>query len=167
MISQISERYPHKHGDRIIASDDETDDAKAPFIQKLFGILGIYYTLLESLKRVSLGIVAGAHLDDWSSKLPTIVLLSITCFQLPFLVLKKPFIKKKVQLVGIISVACEVGIFTLCLVLLEKEFSVREETKIGIFMIILFLVGYFALMINECMLCIEMPSSWMVPKSLF
>ncbi|XP_031287788.1 uncharacterized protein LOC116146511 isoform X2 [Pistacia vera] len=149
MLSQISGGNPHKRGDRIIASDDEIEDAEAPFIQKLFGILRIYYTLLESVKRVLLGIVAGAYIDDWSSKSPTIVLLSITCFQLFFLVLKKPFIKKKVQLVEIISVACEVGIFTLCLVLLEKEFSVGEETKIGIFMIIVFLIGYFALLMNE------------------
>ncbi|XP_044485980.1 uncharacterized protein LOC123211359 isoform X2 [Mangifera indica] len=150
MLSQISGSNPHKHGDHIIDSDDETEDAEAPFIQKLFGILRIYYTLLESVKRVSLGILVGAsYMDEWSSKSRTIVLLSITCFQLFFLVLKKPFIKKKVQLVEIISVACEVGIFTLCLVLLEKEFSVEEDTKIGIFMIILFLVGYFALMMNE------------------
>uniref|UniRef100_A0A7C9EAL4 Uncharacterized protein n=1 Tax=Opuntia streptacantha TaxID=393608 RepID=A0A7C9EAL4_OPUST len=41
--------------DRIIASDDETEDAEAPFIQKVFGILRIYYTLLESTRRFILG----------------------------------------------------------------------------------------------------------------
>lgn len=149
MLSQISEGSARKHGDRIIDSEDETEDAEAPFIQKLFGILRIYYTLLECLKRVSVGIMAGVYMDRWTSKIPSITLLCITSFQLFFLVLKKPFIKKKVQLVEIISVSSEVGLFATCLVLLEKEFSDSDRTKVGIFMIILFLVGYGAQMINE------------------
>lgn len=149
MLSQISGGNHHKQGDQIIASDDETEDAEAPFIQKLFGILRIYYTLLESMKRVSLGILAGAYMDDWSSRAPTVILLCITSFQLLFMVLKKPFIKKRVQLVEIISVSCQVGLFTICLVLSVKEFSAGKETKVGIFMIILFLIGFFAEMINE------------------
>ncbi|KAI9174383.1 hypothetical protein LWI28_016534 [Acer negundo] len=149
MLTQILAGNPHKQGDCIIASEDETEDAEAPFIQKLFGILRIYYTLLESIKRFFLGIVAGAYMNDWSNKTPTIILLSITSFQLFFLVLKKPFIKKRVQLVVIISVACEVGMFASCFVLLEKEFSAGAESKIGIFMVILFLVAFFASMTNE------------------
>ncbi|XP_042950589.1 uncharacterized protein LOC122282682 isoform X3 [Carya illinoinensis] len=149
MLSQISGGNPHRHGDRIIASDDETEDAEAPFIQKLFGILRIYYTLLESMRRVSLGIMAGAYQENWSSKTPTITLLCINSFQLFFLVLKKPFIKKKVQLVEIISVSSEVGLFATFLVLLEKEFSGMDETLVGVFMLILFLVGYIPQMMNE------------------
>ncbi|KAM7272613.1 hypothetical protein ACFE04_027276 [Oxalis oulophora] len=149
MLSQISGGNSQKRGDSIIASDDETEDAEAPFIQKVFGILRIYYTLLESVKRVTLGILAGAYLNNWSSRTPTILLLSITSFQLFFIILKKPFIKKKVQLVEIISVSCEVGLFATCYILLEKDLSYNEETKVGIFMIILFCVGFFAQMINE------------------
>lgn len=149
MLSQISGSNPRKQSDRIIASDDETEDAEAPFIQKLFGILRIYYTLLETVKRVSLGIIAGAYLDNWSSRTPTVFMLCITSFQLFFLVLKKPFIKKKVQLVEIISVSCEVGLFATCLVLLKKEFSAGSESKVGVFMILLFLVCFLAQMINE------------------
>ncbi|KAF2315900.1 hypothetical protein GH714_040695 [Hevea brasiliensis] len=62
MLTQISIGNPSKQSDRIIASDDETEDAEAPFIQKLFGVLRIYYTLLETIKRVTLGIVVGAYL---------------------------------------------------------------------------------------------------------
>lgn len=150
MLSQISGGNSNMHGDRIIASDDETEDAEAPVIQKLFGILRIYYTLLESMRRVSLGIMAGAYRENyWSSKTPTITLLCITSFQLFFLVLKKPFIKKKVQLVEIIAVSSEVGLFAICLVLLEKEFSDRNETIVGVFMLILFLVGYIPQMVNQ------------------
>ncbi|KAJ4840198.1 hypothetical protein Tsubulata_002949 [Turnera subulata] len=148
MLSQIA-GAPRKGMDSIIASDDETEDAEAPFIQKLFGILRIYYTLLESVRRVSLGIVAGAYLDNWSSKTPTIVLLCITFFQLFFLVLKKPFIKKKVQLVEIISLSCQVGIFATCFALSVKDLSTGVEAKVGSFMIALFLIGFLVQMINE------------------
>ncbi|KAK1565394.1 hypothetical protein Q3G72_025547 [Acer saccharum] len=103
----------------------------------------IYYTLLEFVKRICLGIVAGAYMNNWSSKSTTIILLSTTSFQLFFLVLKKPFIKKRVQLVEFILVAS-------CFVLLEKEFSAGAESKNGIFMVLLFLVAFFALMTNEC-----------------
>uniref|UniRef100_A0A1D1YIJ6 Glutathione transport system permease protein gsiD n=1 Tax=Anthurium amnicola TaxID=1678845 RepID=A0A1D1YIJ6_9ARAE len=149
MLSQISVGgNREKRGDRIIASDDETEDAEAPFIQKLFGILRIYYTLLESVKRVSLGLIAGSSLGR-SSKVPTLVALSITSFQLFFLVLKKPFIKKKVQLVEIISVASEVGVFASCLVLLQQDFSNAGERRVGIFMLAIFCIGFSAQMINE------------------
>ncbi|KAL6007060.1 hypothetical protein ACLOJK_032556 [Asimina triloba] len=149
MLSQIAGGNPGKRGDRIIASDDETEDAEAPFIQKLFGILRIYYTLLASVKRVALGIVAGAYLPDSSSKFPAAIMLSITSFQLFFLVLKKPFIKKRVQFVEIVSIAIEVGIFAVCLVLLEKDLSEAGEKKFGIAMLLLFMIGFLAQMINE------------------
>ncbi|CAK9156553.1 unnamed protein product [Ilex paraguariensis] len=149
MLLQISRGNLQRRGDKIIDSDDETEGAEAPFNQKLFGILRIYYTLLDSLKRVSLGIVAGASSGNWSGKSSAIILLCMTSFQLFFMVLKKPFIKKKVQLVEIISVCSEVGIFSTCLVLLEKEFSAREEMKIGIFMLSLFFLAFMAQMINE------------------
>lgn len=148
MLSQIS-IGTRKQRDRIIASEDETEDAEAPLIQKVFGILRIYYTLLESAKRVCLGIVAGFYSESWSSKTPTITLLCITSFQLFFLVLKKPFIKKKVQLVEIISVSTEVGLFAACFFLLEVQISTGDEIKIGIFMILLFLVAFMAQMANE------------------
>ncbi|XP_021615967.1 uncharacterized protein LOC110617477 isoform X3 [Manihot esculenta] len=149
MLSQISMGNSSKQRDQIIASDDETEDAEAPFIQKLFGVLRIYYTLLETVKRVSLGISVGAYLDNWSSKTPAVILLCITSFQLFFLVLKKPFIKKKVQLVEIISVSCQVVLFATCFALLEKDLTDRDETKVGIFMIVVFSKGFLAQIINE------------------
>ncbi|KGN64322.1 uncharacterized protein LOC101203522 isoform X2 [Cucumis sativus] len=149
MLSQISVANPNKRGDRIIASDDETEDAEAPFIQKLFGILRIYYTLFEFIRRVTLGIMAGAYKETISSRTPIVTLLCISSFQLFFLVLKKPFIKKKVQLVEIISNTCEVGLFAICAVLLDKEFSITNQTKIGITLLVLFLIGYCPQLINE------------------
>ncbi|XP_057804502.1 uncharacterized protein LOC131019899 isoform X2 [Salvia miltiorrhiza] len=142
MLSQISGSSLSKPGDRIIASDDETEDAEAPFIQKLFGILRIYYTLLESARRVALGIFVGAYSQTWTSRTPTIALLCITAFQLFFMVLKKPFIKKKLQLVEIISVSCELVIFACCLVLLDKQLSPQGERRLGIAMVLVFLLAF-------------------------
>ncbi|KAL8091682.1 uncharacterized protein LOC141689652 isoform X2 [Apium graveolens] len=149
MLSQFVAEDSHINGDRIIASDDETEDAEAPFIQKFFGILRIYYTLIETIKRVCLGILAGANSENWTSKAPTIILFCITSFQLFFMVLKKPFIKKKVQLVEIISVCSELGLFAICFILLEKTFSVKDERNIGICMLSLFLLAFLPQMINE------------------
>lgn len=149
MLSMISGSGFTKPGDRIIASDDETEDAEAPFIQKLFGILRIYYTLIESVRKVALGIVAGAYSQTWSSRTPTITLLCITSFQLFFMVLKKPFIKKKVQLVEIISVSCELVVFACCLVLLDREFSPRDERRLGISMVVVFLLAFVVQMMNQ------------------
>jgi hypothetical protein len=65
------------------------------------------------------------------------------------MILKKPFIKKKVQLVEIISVSCELGIFATCLVLLDYKFSDQAQRRIGLFMLMLFLFSFLAQMINE------------------
>ncbi|KAJ4808042.1 Glutathione transport system permease protein gsiD [Rhynchospora pubera] len=154
MLSQIASantsRNRGKRTDQIIASDDENEDAEAPFIQKLFGILRIYYTLLDAVKRVAMGIVAGAIAPGSTpSKAPTILVLSITSFQLFFVMLKKPFIKKKVQLVEIIAVASEVCIFAFCLVLLQRDFTEARERIIGIAMLAVFVFMFTAQMMNE------------------
>ncbi|XP_076922661.1 uncharacterized protein LOC143584511 [Bidens hawaiensis] len=133
----------------IIASDDENEDAEAPFVQRVFGILRIYYIFLESIKRVTLGILVGIYSRNAYSETPTKILLCVTSFQLFFMVLKKPFIKKKVQLVEIISVSSQVAIFAICLVLLRKNFSTHEQTKFGIAMLCLFLLAFVAQILNE------------------
>lgn len=137
-------------GDRIIASDDETEDAEATVIQKLFGILRIYYTILESAKRVTLGILAGIYSTGaQTSRTSTLIILSISAFQLFFLVLKKPFIKKRVQSVEIISLASELFIFAAALVLLDNDFSESSEKILAYIMLAVFAIGFAAQMINE------------------
>ncbi|GKC11471.1 hypothetical protein Tco_1008253, partial [Tanacetum coccineum] len=133
----------------IIASDDENEDAEAPFVQKVFGILRIYYIFLESIKRVTLGILVGTFSRSGYSETPTKTLICVTSFQLFFMVLKKPFIKKKVQLVEIISVSSQLAIFATCLVLLRKNLSTNDQTKVGIAMLCMFLVAFIAQILNE------------------
>ena len=123
--------------------------AEASFIQNLFMQLRIYYTLIESMRRVLLGAMGGAYKNTWSSTIPVIILLCITSLQLFFLVLEKPFIKRRVQLVEIISVASEVCLFALFLVLVGKELSPKQETIVGVSMLVLFLMGFLPQIVNE------------------
>lgn len=150
MLSQISAGldYSTSRGS-IIASDDENEDAEAPFVQKVFGILRIYYIFLESIKRVVLGILVGTFSRSGYSETPTKTLLCITSLQLFFMVLKKPFIKKKVQLVEIIAVSSQVAIFAICLVLLRKNLSTHDQMRVGIAMLCLFLFSFIAQILNE------------------
>ncbi|KVI06308.1 uncharacterized protein LOC112509183 [Cynara cardunculus var. scolymus] len=151
MLSQIAGGldYNMARGSSIIASDDENEDAEAPFVQKVFGILRIYYIFLESIKRVTLGILVGTFSRSGYTETPTKTLLCVTSFQLFFMVLKKPFIKKKVQLVEIISVSSQLAIFAICLVLLRKNLDTRDQTKVGIAMLCLFLFPFTVQILSE------------------
>ncbi|XP_050258020.1 uncharacterized protein LOC126703144 [Quercus robur] len=172
-LTSSSSVHPHvddgiiASDDGIIASDDKTEEvyrkaedlevfggsvhshSEAPFNQKLFGKLRLYYTLLESLRRIVLGTMTGVYKDHWPSEIPTIILLCITSFQLLFLVLNKPFINNAVQFVEIISVSSEVCVFAICLVLLESPSIAQDETMVGVFMLILFLLGFLPQMMNQ------------------
>uniref|UniRef100_R7WF15 Bacterial Ig-like domain-containing protein n=1 Tax=Aegilops tauschii TaxID=37682 RepID=R7WF15_AEGTA len=143
---------------RIMASEDENEDAEAPVIQKVFGILRIYYTFLESVKRVALGIVAGAHASSGrSSRAHAVVVLAVASFQLFFMLLKKPFIKKRVQLVEIVAGASEVFVFAACLVLIDRNSDdgrgeleeVEESGGVGIAMLGVFSLAFAAQVCNE------------------
>ncbi|XP_051216835.1 uncharacterized protein [Lolium perenne] len=139
---------------RIMASEDENEDAEAPLLQKVFGILRIYYTLIESVKRVALGIVAGAHASSGrSSRAHAVVVLALASFQLFFILLKKPFIKKRVQLVEIVAVASEVFVFAACLVLIDRNSGeledVEESGAVGIAMLGVFALAFAAQVCNE------------------
>ena len=109
----------------LIDSDDENEDAEAPCLQKLFGILRIYYPVIETIKRLIIGAVAGARSQEPSRKL-IILCLTITSFQLFFLLLKKPFIKKKTQLVEILAVAGEVAVLGCCLKVFSGERTIGK-----------------------------------------
>lgn len=150
MLSQIAGGFDYNMArGSIIASDDENEDAEAPFVQKVFGILRIYYIFQESIKRVTLGILVGIFSRSGYSETPTKTLLCVTSFQLFFMVLKKPFIKKKVQFVEIISVSSQLAIFAICLVLLRKNLETRDQTKVGIAMLCLFLFPFAVQILSE------------------
>ncbi|EPS71402.1 hypothetical protein M569_03352 [Genlisea aurea] len=136
--------------DRIIESDDETEDAEAPFIQKLFGILRIYYGFVEFSKRVVVGGMAGAcYSGTWESRTPAAILVSVTGFQLVFLILKKPFIGREVQLAEIVSVSFETAIFGICFLLTEFSPGEGEMRKLGLSMAPLFLIAFLTQMAIE------------------
>ncbi|KAJ1264399.1 hypothetical protein BS78_09G260200 [Paspalum vaginatum] len=121
---------------------------RAAGARKVLGVLGIYYTLLEWVKRVAVAIVAGAHAPSSgrsSSRAHAVVVLSIASFQLLFLLLTKPFIKKRVQLVEIVSVASEVLVFAACL----GAFPTGESRGVGLAMLGAFALGFAAQVCNQ------------------
>ena len=61
----------------------------------------------------------------------------------------KPFINKAVQLVEIVSVSSEVCVFAICLVLLESPSATHDETIVGVFMLIIFLLGFLPQIMNQ------------------
>uniref|UniRef100_A0A7N2MPD7 Uncharacterized protein n=1 Tax=Quercus lobata TaxID=97700 RepID=A0A7N2MPD7_QUELO len=155
VVPSTSSTSAHTHGDyQIIAPDDKTEEVEisggsVSSIQNMFMQLRIYYTLIESVRRVMLGALGGAYKNTWSSTIPVIILLCITSLQLFFLVLEKPFIKRRVQLVEIISVASEVCVFALTLVLLDTKLSSKQETIVGVSMLVLFLMGFLPQIVIE------------------
>ena len=142
-------RGPPKSKLSQISGDSSHTQAEAPFIQKLLGKLRIYYTLLESVRRVLLAIMAGLYEHNSFSKIPTIFSLCINCFHLFFLVLEKPFIKKNIQLLEIMAVSSEACISAIMFVLGEKKLSAKNGKRFGILMIILVLVGILPQIMNE------------------
>lgn len=123
-----------------------------PSPRDLLGILRTYYSVLESAKRVCLAIFSGAYLTTdplKPSKVLGITILCITSFQLVFLVLTKPFLETRVQVVEIVSVVGEVGVFASCVVILEAGLLESDETLIGMFMVGLFLVVFMVRIVNE------------------
>ena len=142
-------RGPPKSKLSQISGDSSHTQAEAPFIQKLLGKLRIYYTLLESVRRVLLAIMAGLYEHNSFSKIPTIFSLCINCFHLFFLVLEKPFIKKNIQLLEIMAVSSEACISAIMFVLGEKKLSAKNGKTFGILMIILVLVGILPQIMNE------------------
>lgn len=124
------------------------------FIQRIPDNLRIYYTFLESVKRVSIGIVVGyiisntnTNSGNYDSHLK-LMLVCITSFQLLFVVINKPFIRKTVQFVEIVSLMSEVGILATCFVI-SNDMTESSKTRIGYFMLGLFVVGYSASLLNE------------------
>ena len=160
-VPLTSNTSAHTHGDyQIIAPDNKTEEvevfggsvpthAEASSIQNLFMQLRIYYTLIECMRQIFMGAMGGAYKDIWSSMIPVIILLCITSLQLFFLILEKPFIERQVQLVEIISVASEVCLFALFLVLVDKKLSSKQETIVGVSMLVLFLMQFLPQIVNE------------------
>ncbi|KAL4198739.1 hypothetical protein AMTRI_Chr03g47550 [Amborella trichopoda] len=149
MLSQFSGETSSKRHGQIIPSDDETEDAEATAIQKLFGILRIYYTLLECIKRAALGLAAGAISGKLPVRIPAIAVFSIAGFQLVFLTIKKPFIRKRMQLVEIVSVASEAIILGACMTVIVKAYKVQDQKAVGIFFISLAMIAFLTQVMNE------------------
>ncbi|KAL6841555.1 hypothetical protein ACP4OV_028698 [Aristida adscensionis] len=142
-----------KAAERTMASEGEDeDDAEAPPMRKVFGVLGVYATALEAVKRVAVGVVAGAHAaSDRPPRAHAAAALSIAAFQLAFVLLRKPFVRRRVQVVEAVSVASEVFVLAACVALGGGGWLADggEERGVGLAMLGAFLLGLAAQACNE------------------
>nr|CAB3464247.1 unnamed protein product [Digitaria exilis] len=134
-------------GEGIIGSEHE--EAAAPLIEKVSGVLRVYYTPLESVKRVAVGLVAGAHAASSSSssspRAHAAAVLSIASLQLVFVALGRPFVRRRVQLVETLSVASEVLVLAACVALTGDG----EARGVGVAMLGAFAAGFAAQACSE------------------
>jgi hypothetical protein len=148
-------RGPPKYmaGGKPATGEVENDDAEEPGqrIHKVLGVVRVHFTFLEWAKRVAVGILAGSgtHSDHRSSQAAAAAAVSVASLQLLFMVVAKPFIKKRVQLVEMVSLASEVLVFAACLPVVLKRQGSGDGSSLGLAMLGVFMVGFAAQTCNE------------------
>ncbi|KAK6924831.1 hypothetical protein RJ641_009157, partial [Dillenia turbinata] len=150
---------------------DSGNGTQAPFgcLRSFFADLGIYYTMIQFVNKVSQGTLNGFYPNDSSSKAPEIVLLSLFSFQFVFLLLAKPFIKRRLQFVETVSVATEVVMFAITAISKDEPYSDGKQV-VGVSLMVLFLVSYAVQMINlwyDCYQKMKQQNYWHFFASFF
>jgi hypothetical protein len=100
---------------------------------------GLYRSLPQA-------VVARARTTIYSSQAAAV---SVASLQLLFMVVTKPFIKKRVQLVEMVSLASEVLVFAAFLPAVLKRQGSADGSSLGLAMLGVFLVGFAAQTCNE------------------
>lgn len=128
-----------------VSLDESTAETTIPITKRLLGCARSSYIILDLLRRVCLGIISGAYSSTKSSQ--SILALAITLVQFIYLFTLKPYIKRAVHLVESVSLLCEVGIFSL-LIVINGSNPVKSRS-FGFIMLALLFVTFVAHMINE------------------
>ncbi|KAM1009203.1 hypothetical protein ACFX13_045504 [Malus domestica] len=130
---------------RTVSLDESTAETTIPISKRLLGCARSSYIILDLLRRVCLGIISGAYSSTKSSQ--SILALAITLVQFIYLFTLKPYIKRAVHLVESVSLLCEVGIFSLFIVI--NGSNPVKSRSFGFIMLALLFVTFVAHMINE------------------
>ncbi|KAM1769804.1 hypothetical protein ACFX11_044822 [Malus domestica] len=130
---------------RPVSLDESTAETTIPISKRLLGCARSSYIILDLLRRVCLGIISGAYSSTKSSQ--SILALAITLVQFIYLFTLKPYIKRAVHLVESVSLLCEVGIFSLFIVI--NGSNPVKSRSFGFIMLALLFVTFVAHMINE------------------
>ncbi|GKV26161.1 hypothetical protein SLEP1_g35510 [Rubroshorea leprosula] len=144
---------------RAVSSDDSNEVAKAPLSMRLLGCARSSYIILDLVRRVCLGIIAGSYSSHRLSQ--SICALTITLTQFICLLTLKPHIRRAVHLVEGISLLCEVGIFGLSISM--NSSSPIKAKHLGFIMLSLLFLTFVAQIVNEwyalmkCLLKLSQP----------
>lgn len=134
---------------RAVNSDDDIEDTVVSPFQRVIGSARSAYLIVDLIRRVTLGIIFGAYPSSDHSWSQIGVAFGFTVFQLLYIVLLKPYIRRGVQMVESICLICEAGIFAAGLVLLADGHYYDDHKGIGIFMLVLLLISFVSQLVNE------------------
>lgn len=144
---------------RAVSSDDSHDEMKTPLSTRFLGCARSSYIILDLLRRVCLGLLAGSYSSHRSSQ--SLCALTITLVQFICLFTLKPYLRRGVYLVESISLLSEAGVFGLSMTM-NKSNSIRAKTM-GILMLALLFLSFVSQLINEwyalmkCLLNLSQP----------
>ncbi|XP_040968481.1 uncharacterized protein [Gossypium hirsutum] len=130
---------------RAVSSDDSHEEMKIPLPMKFLGCARSSYIVLDLLRRVCLGVIAGSYSTHRSSQ--SLCALMVTLVQFICLFTLKPHIRRGVYIVESISLLSEASIFGLSLSM-NKSNSIRAKT-LGFLMLALLFLSFVSQLVNE------------------
>ncbi|XP_039009971.1 uncharacterized protein LOC120138597 [Hibiscus syriacus] len=130
---------------RAVNSDDSHEETKIPLPTRVLGCARSSYIVLDLLRRVCLGVIAGSYSTHKSSQ--SLWALMVTLVQFIYLFILKPHIRRGVYIVESISLLSEAGIFGLS-ISMNKSNSNREQA-LGYLMLALLFLSFVSQLVNE------------------
>ncbi|GMP30081.1 hypothetical protein CsSME_00004910 [Camellia sinensis var. sinensis] len=144
---------------RAVSSDDSNEETKVPMSKRLLGCTRSSYIILDLLRRVSFGIIAGAYPSGGLNQ--SLFTLTITLVQFLCLFTLKPYISRGVHAVESVSLLCEAGHLVLSISL--NGSNLVGEHEVGYAMLGFLFLTYVSQIINEwyaiikCLLRLSQP----------
>lgn len=145
---------------RAVSSDDSNEEAKIPAIARLLGCARSSYIVLDLVRRIFLGTLAGSFSSPGMSQ--SLCALTITLMQFICLLTLKPHIRRGVHLVEGICLLCEVAVFALSIYMNQSK-PVQGKQHLGFVMLALLFITLVAQIINgwyammKCLLNLARP----------
>ncbi|KAB2034431.1 hypothetical protein ES319_D04G085400v1 [Gossypium barbadense] len=130
---------------RAVSSDDSHEEMKIPLPMRFLGCARSSYIVLDLLRRVCLGVIAGSYSTHRSSQ--SLCALMVTLVQFICLFTLKPHIRRGLYIVESISLLSEASIFGLSLSM-NKSNSIRAKT-LGFLMLALLFLSFVSQLVNE------------------
>ncbi|OMO99474.1 hypothetical protein COLO4_13262 [Corchorus olitorius] len=130
---------------RAISSDDSQEEMKISLPMRFLGCVRSSYIILDLLRRVCLGMIAGTYSSHQSNR--TLCALMITLVQFIYLFTLKPHIRRGVYIVEAISLLSEAGVFGLSISMNNSNF-IRAKT-LGLLMLVLLFLSFISQLVNE------------------